>query len=180
MNLKGYIQYILVVAATALATGCGDRTPTIEIEGDRVAAVKENMINANRVVIQSEATQIDAYIQRRGWKTTPLRCGARYLLLKKGEGASIQAEDTVVVTYRLEALDGTPIYRHQTDTLVVGHREVTPALDELLEELSYGSTCWMIAPSNSAYGVVGDGDRVASRTVIVYNIQEIKKKNNNK
>jgi hypothetical protein len=33
----------------------------------------------------------------------------------------------------------------------------------------------MIAPSNSAYGVVGDGDRVNSREVIVYDIQEIKK-----
>ncbi len=177
--MKRFCYIIWIGLAAALASAC-DRTPTIELETDKTAAVKENMINANRVVIQSEATQIDAYIQRRGWKTTPLRCGARYLLLEKGEGASIQAEDTVVVTYRLEALDGTPIYRHQTDTLVVGHREVTPALDELLEELTYGSTCWMIAPSNSAYGVVGDGDRVASRTVIVYNIQEIKKKNNNK
>jgi hypothetical protein len=86
MNLKGYIQYILVVAATALATGCGDRTPTIEIEGDRVAAVKENMINANRVVIQSESTQIEAYVQRRGWKPEPLKCGACYQLRNKGEG----------------------------------------------------------------------------------------------
>ena len=135
--MKQFCYIIWIGLAAALASAC-DRTPTIELETDKTAAVKENMINANRVVIQSEATQIDAYIQRRGWKTTPLRCGARYLLLEKGKGASIQAE--------------------------------------LLEELTYGSTCWMIAPSNSAYGVVGDGDRVASRTVIVYNIQEIRKK----
>lgn len=170
-----YLHYIIWVCIATALTAC-DRTPTIELDTDKTAMVKENMINANRVVIQSEATQIDAYIQRRGWETTPLRCGARYLLREKGQGAAIQADDTVVVTYRLEALDGTPIYRHQTDTMVVGRREVTPALDDLLEELTYGSTCWMIAPSNSAYGVVGDGDRVASRTVIVYDIQAIKKK----
>ena len=109
--MKRFCYIIWIGLAAALASAC-DRTPTIELETDKTAAVKENMINANRVVIQSEATQIDAYIQRRGWKTTPLRCGARYLLLEKGKGASIQAEDTVVVTYRLEAwqymLDDSP------------------------------------------------------------------------
>jgi FKBP-type peptidyl-prolyl cis-trans isomerase len=166
----------LALAATALVAACGDRIPTIELESDKTAAVKENMINANKVVIQSEATQIDAYLQRRGWKPTPLRCGACYLLDKKGNGGNVQPDDTAVVTYRLEALDGTPIYRHQTDTLVVGRREVTVALDDVLEQLTYGSTAWLIAPSNTAYGVVGDGDRVASRTPIIYHIQEIKKK----
>ena len=175
MNLKGYIQYILVVAATALATGCGDRTPTIEIERDRVAAMKENMINANRVVIQSESTQIEAYVQRRGWKPEPLKCGACYQLRNKGEGEAIEPDDTVAVTYRLESLDGTAIYRHQKDTLVVGRREVTVALDDMLEKMNYGGEAWLIAPSNTAYGVVGDGDRVQSRTVIVYDIQKIEK-----
>lgn len=175
MKGKVYIAGLLMAAALWMA-GCGDRTPTIELQGDKTASVKENMINANRVVIQSEATQIDAYRQRRGWETRTLRCGAEYLLRRKGEGGMVEPDDTVVVTYRLEALDGTPFYRHQTDTLVVGRREVTVAMDDLLEQVPYGSQAWLIAPSNTAYGVVGDGDRVGSRTVIVYDIQEIKRK----
>lgn len=165
-----------MAATVACMAACGDRTPVIELESDKTAAVKENMINANRVVIQSEATQIEAYVQRRGWEMKTLRCGAQYLLQSRGDGARVEPDDTVVVSYRLEALDGSPIYRRQTDTLVVGRREVTVALDNLLEEVTYGSKAWLIAPSNSAYGVVGDGDRVGSRTVIVYDIQEIAKR----
>ena len=171
------VFHILTIAlgATILAASCKDRTPVIEFTPDNSTVVKENMINANRVVIQSESTQIDAYLERRGWQMKSLPCGALYRMKSEGNGGLIQPDATVIVTYRLEALDGTPFYTRQTDTLVVGRRQVTVALDDLLQQLHYGSQAQMIAPSNSAYGVVGDGDRVASRTVIVYDINEIKK-----
>lgn len=158
-----------------LATACGDRTPVIELEPDNSTLVKENMINANRVVIQSEATQIESYLKRRGWDMKALPSGALYKEYTHGSGNAILAEEKVEVTYRLEALDGTAIYTNQIDTLQVGKRQVTPALDDLLQQLCYGSQAWMIAPSNAAYGVVGDGDRVGSRMVIVYNVINIKK-----
>ena len=166
---------ISMLAVTMMLAACKDRTTVIEISPDKSTLVKENMINANRVVIQSESTQIDAYLARRGWQMKSLPCGALYRMKSEGNGGLIQPDDTVIVTYRLEALDGTPFYTRQTDTLVVGRRQVTVALDDLLQQLRYGSQAQMIAPSNSAYGVVGDGDRVASRTVIVYDINEIKK-----
>ena len=166
--------YILPVLAL-LATACGDRTPVIELEPDNSTLVKENMINANRVVIQSEATQIESYLKRRGWDMKALPSGALYKEYTHGSGNAILAEEKVEVTYRLEALDGTAIYTNQIDTLQVGKRQVTPALDDLLQQLCYGSQAWMIAPSNAAYGVVGDGDRVGSRMVIVYNVINIKK-----
>ena len=171
------VFHILTIAlgATILAASCKDRTPVIEFTPDNSTVVKENMINANRVVIQSESTQIDAYLERRGWQMKSLPCGALYRMKSEGKGDLVQPDDTVIVTYRLEALDGTPFYTRQTDTLVVGRRQVTVALDDLLQQLRYGSQAQMIAPSNSAYGVVGDVDRVASRTVIVYDINEIKK-----
>lgn len=158
-----------------LASACGDRTPVIELEPDNSTLVKENMINANRVVIQSEATQIESYLKRRGWDMKALPSGALYKEYTHGSGNAILAEENVEVTYRLEALDGTAIYTNQIDTLQVGKRQVTPALDDLLQQLCYGSQAWMIAPSNAAYGVVGDGDRVGSRMVIVYNVINIKK-----
>jgi FKBP-type peptidyl-prolyl cis-trans isomerase len=158
-----------------LMAACRDRIPTIEVETDKTAAVKENMINANRVVIQSEATQIESYIQRRGWSVHQLPSGAFFYPYTQGNGSAILTNDKVRVTYRLEGLDGTPFYTNQVDTLVVGHRDVTAALDELLQQLHYGSQAYLIAPSNSAYGVVGDGDRVPSRTVVIYNVNNIQK-----
>ena len=170
--MKRSFLYMVIVL---MMTACGDRTPVIDLEPDNSSRYKENMINANRVVIQSEATQIEGYVKRRGLETKTLPCGALYYEYAHGNGEIINPDDTVVVTYRLEALDGTPFYTQQTDTLTVGRRQVTVALDDLLQQLPCGSKAWLIAPSNAAYGVAGDGDRVPSRTVIIYNIISINK-----
>lgn len=164
-----------ILLACLLSASCHDRPPVIDLQPDNSTRYKENMINANRVVIQSEATQIQGYVQRRNMDTKTLPCGARYHEYLHGNGGVINPEDTVVVTYRLEALDGTPFYTHQTDTLTVGRREITTALDDLLIQTTYGSKAWLIAPSNTAYGVAGDGDRIPSRTIIVYHIESINK-----
>lgn len=158
-----------------LFSSCGDRTPIVDIQPDNSELVKENMINANKVVIQSENTQIESYVNRRGWQMQSLPCGALFMPYTKGNGDRIQLEDRVEVTYRLELLDGSTIYSHQIDTLIVGKMQVTSALDDMLSQLCYGSQAWLIAPSGAAYGVVGDGDRVPSRTVIIYNVTNIKK-----
>lgn len=170
--------FILVMCL--FVSSCHDRTPVIDLGPDNSTRYKENMINANRVVIQSEATQIEGYMKRRGLETKALPCGALYHEYAHGSGETINPDDTVVVTYRLEALDGTPFYTQQTDTLTVGRRQVTVALDDLLLQLPCGSKAWLIAPSNTAYGVAGDGDRVPSRTVIIYNIVSINKIHSNK
>ena len=175
--MKRILPYLIFVL---LMTACGDRTPVIDLEPDNSSRYKENMINANRVVIQSEATQIEGYVKRRGLETKALPCGALYHEYAHGNGEIINPDDTVVVTYRLEALDGTPFYTQQTDTLTVGRRQVTVALDDLLQQIPCGSKAWLIAPSNTAYGVAGDGDRVPSRTVIIYNIVTINKFHSNK
>ena len=166
---------ILFCLAAALGWDSCDRTPVVNVDTDKSALVKENMINANKVVIESESTQIESYMNRRGWKMRELPSGAFYMETLQGKGTAISPEETVEVTYKLEGLDGKNIYSHQIDTLKVGRREVTPALDDILQQLHYGSQAWMIAPSNAAYGVVGDGDRVGSRQVIVYNITNIRK-----
>ena len=60
-----------------LAAACGDRTPIIEVQKENENPLKENLINANRLVAQSESTPIEAYLQRHAWQATPLPCGAR-------------------------------------------------------------------------------------------------------
>ena len=67
-----HIFHIILFSSLLLLVSCGDRTPVVELQPENSELVKENMINANRVVIQSEATQIASYIQRREWEMTTL------------------------------------------------------------------------------------------------------------
>ena len=70
--MKRYFHIAIISLACCLTAACGDNTPVVELTQDNSTLVKENMINANRVVIQSEATQIESYVNRRGWKMKPL------------------------------------------------------------------------------------------------------------
>lgn len=177
MRCRTFASLLLALVVLMMTTGCG-QPPVIEVDQSDANPLKENMINANRVVAQSESTQIEAYLQRHGWKATPLTCGAYYQVQEQGNGMDIAPDDRVAVSYHLETLDGTPIYKYQTDTLTVGRREQTLALDELLQQTDYHSKVCMVAPSASAYGVVGDGDAVSGRMVIVYRITDIVKIDN--
>lgn len=171
--MKHTIPTLALILTAALAGGCRP-TPVIELDDDPQAAVKENMINANRVVIRSELTEIENYLRRRGWEAEEISDGIRLRVEQPGSGSSVQPDDRVVVTYRLEGLDGEPFYTRQRDTINVGRREATPALDAVVQRLRYGTQRTVaVAPSNSAYGVPGDGDRVKSRTVVVYLISDI-------
>ena len=97
-----------------------------------------------------------------------------------GKGPAVGYEDELVICYRMEAINGTVIYDNVTDTVVAGRMQPTRGLDAALRTLREGSKAWVILPSEQAYGVAGDGDRVPSRTVIIYNIVSINKFHLNK
>ena len=161
-------SYLLAIAIATMVFAACRQTPVVELEDARVDSLKENLINANRHIAQSEETQIDAYIGRRGWNPVRLMGGARVEETSKGTGKPIGYEDTVAISYSVEAINGALIYSETDDTVVVGRLKPTRGLDAALQTLHYGSTARVILPSEQAYGVVGDGDRIGTRMVLVY------------
>lgn len=147
---------------------CGE--PPIVQQPDPQADIKENLINANKYISDSEETQIDEYVKRRGWKMQRINCGARIDEYQTTGGAALQWEEQVVVDYRLEALNGRVFYEQRTDTLTVGKQQPNIGLDASLLRLHHGSRARVIVPSNEGFGVVGDGERVKSRVVLVYDV----------
>ena len=167
-----------------LLTSCRD-VPVVEVGQQKGDTLKENMINANRYISQGEEAQIDAYVQRRGWEMQRLLGGARVMEVESGkakdESGKIDYEDVVAIRYSVEAISGEVIYGNVEDTLTVGRLQPTRGLDAALRTLTPGSQAVVILPSEQAYGVVGDGDRIASgsRMILIYKIHNIKKINNN-
>lgn len=158
---------VMIAGATASLLSCSE-PPVIELEQPN--DMKENLLNANRYIAESERTQIDGYIARRGWKTQRLNNGSELYVIRQGKGRAIDYEDTVHVRYQLSTLTGTVIYEKQEDDFVIGHCETTAGLEAAAMKLRYGSEAWLIVPSEAGYGVVGDGDRVPTRTVLVYHL----------
>ncbi len=161
-----------------LATGCRN-VPVVEVEQQKGDTLKENMINANRYISQGEEAQIDAYVQRRGWEMQRLLGGARVMAVNSQNTELIDYEDVVAIEYSVESIGGEVIYSHVDDTVTVGRLQPTRGLDAALRTLHQGSQAVVILPSEQAYGVVGDGDRIGSRMILIYKLKDIKKINNN-
>lgn len=153
-----------------LATACRD-VPVIDVAAPKGDSLKENNMNANRYLSQGEESQIEAYIQRRGWQMQRLNGGTRVMETSGASNQKIDYEDTVVITYDLEAISGESVYRQVVDTVVAGRLQPTRGLDVALRTLHRRSEAVVIVPSEQAYGVVGDGDRISTRMILIYKLK---------
>ena len=95
-------RFLLIPLTIMLFAACNN-VPVIDLEPDKGDTLKENLLNANRYIAQSEETQIDAYVSRRGWQMRKLSGGGRVMETSQGSGRPVEYEDTVKITYRLEA-----------------------------------------------------------------------------
>ena len=169
-KVKKSLGLALVCLAVAVATAACRPVPVVDFESPKGDPLKERRIEANRLVAQSEETQIEAYVARRGWTMRRLTGGSRVMETAPGSGPLLDYEDNAIVTYSVESIGGDTIYSHLCDTVVVGRMQPTRGLDEALRSLRRGSAAVVIAPSEQGYGVVGDGDRIASRVILIYRI----------
>ena len=163
MNLKPLILLALVF------TAC-HREPPVVNAPDRKHDITENLANANRYIVESEETQINSFVERRQWRVRQTPTGVRIHEYERGNGPRLQFEGTALVEYSVSDLSGREIYTSTRDTLTVGRRQPTAGLDAALPMLCRGSKAHVIVPSNEAYGMVGDGDRIASRKILLYDI----------
>ena len=165
-----HLPVILMLAL--LATACRD-VPVIDVASPKTDSLEENNMNANRYISQGEESQINAYVERRGWQMRRLNGGTRVMETKGGDavGRKIDYEDTVVINYGIEAISGAVVYSNLTDTVVAGRLQPTRGLDVALRTLSRGSEAVVIVPSEQAYGVVGDGDRISTRMILIYRLK---------
>ncbi len=176
MNKMKYRMLTTGFLLSVIVAGCGD-VPVVDVQASKGDTLKENMISANRIIAKSEAQQIDAYLERRGWPKERITGGvwvAEYANSEVPLGAAIGYEDTVALRYRVETLGGEDLYGWRTDTVVAGRLQPTRGLDAALRTLHHGATARVIVPSEMAYGVVGDGDRIRSRMVLVYTVEVLK------
>ena len=168
-------RIILIVTLLALALASCRDVPVVEVEQQKGDTLKENLINANRYIAEGEEAQIDAYVQRRGWQMKRLQGGTRVMEMGIGKwnvkSGPVDFEDTVAIEYDVEAINGNVIYSGVRDTVVAGRLQPTRGLDAALRTLSHGSHAVVILPSEQAYGVVGDGDRISTRMILVYKVK---------
>ena len=165
--------WLIFICLCLFTLGACRDVPIVGNDGSGADELKEQLINANRYMNQTETTQIEAYISRRGWHMTALAGGIWMETVREGGGAPLRADDTVHITYSVEDLFGTVIYAMKEEDVVVGHLKPVRGVDAALRTMCRGAEARVIVPSSQAYGVVGDGDRIGGRMTLVYKINNI-------
>ena len=156
---------VLIMAA------CQGDPPMIGQPSAQQTDMKEHLLNAHRTIAQSEETAIDEYIARRRWPAQKMSDGARRWVYSIGKGKEVRIEDSVTIRYNIEAINGKTIYDYEEETYMAGHRRDMIGLDGAVMGLTRGSKAKVILPSNIAYGIGGDGDRIPQSAILVIDLE---------
>lgn len=159
-----------------LAVACRE-VPTIDLTAPSPDPFQEQMIGANKLISKGEEGQIEAYIGRRGWQMERLANGVRMMetgTARPGQ-PRLEYDDTVVLRYRVETISGETLYTDCCDTVVVGRLKPNRGIDAALRHLRDGSSAVVVVPSEQGFGVIGDGNRIGSRIILIYTLSVTRK-----
>ena len=134
---------------------------------------KKEMADLNRYLVQKDRERIESYIERKNLNMTESSTGLWYLVKKEGSGDFFTDNDKIIMKYECYLLDGTKCYTSENlgpREVILGKSELEPGLNEGLRMLKPGAEAIFIIPPFLAYGLVGDGEKIPSRAVIVYNV----------
>jgi FKBP-type peptidyl-prolyl cis-trans isomerase FkpA len=149
---------------------CGSRQERSTVPGK---PGKSEMADLNRYLVRKDRERIENYIERKNLIMKESSSGLWYFIKQEGSGDLFNDNDKVVFEYECSLLDGTKCYSSEElgpKEIILGRSEVEAGLTEGLRMLKPGAEAIFILPPFLAYGLLGDGEKIPSRAVIVYNI----------
>lgn len=166
---KSILLLLVLVVLTLATAGCKDQKSVKT--GTKLS--DEQLVNINRELVIKERERIESYISRKGLDMKMTDAGIWYSVTVNGEGDKFGGGDRLRLEYTCSLLDGTLCYSSDINgdmILTVGKSDIPAGLDLALRLLNPGSRALIILPSNMAFGLLGDGDRIPARAALIYDL----------
>ncbi|HBH47387.1 MAG TPA: peptidylprolyl isomerase [Bacteroidales bacterium] len=164
---------LLCILFALLLLGCKNK-PTQTTSNPSQAETKEQLIQANRLMVKKDKQRILGHIKRKNWDMTETETGLWYQILEEGNGDKAKTGSLVTLEYTLGLLDGTVCYTSKEKgpkTFEIGRGGVESGLEQGVLLCSEGSKVRLILPPHLGYGLPGDGDCIPARAILVYEIE---------
>jgi FKBP-type peptidyl-prolyl cis-trans isomerase FkpA len=164
------IRYILCLALLLVLVSCKNST---EQRITDTQPGRDEMAMLNKYLVKKDKERIQNYIERKKLDMIESPSGLWYQIIKPGEGANLTEADKVTMEYECSLLDGTACYSSSTlgpKELILGRSVMEPGMNEGLRLLKPGAEAIFIFPPFLGYGLIGDGKKIPSRAIIVYNV----------
>jgi len=161
---------VFVVILLLLMIGCsgGDRQrrmPNIS---------RETLMNVNRKLVDRDMDRIRKYADSLGLDMQKTKSGLWYEIIKEGTGPKAKKGQLITLNYKVSLLDGTLCYSSDKDGVKVfeiGHGGVESGLEEGVLMLNKGAKAMFIMPPYLAHGLLGDENKIPTRSIIVYEVE---------
>lgn len=164
------INRIVFFILACLFVACAEKPAQVPMNKKPVDHTEANIMEANVGLVEIENDFIRHYVDSMKLDFDTTNIGIRYKILSSNpSGAQAKRQQGVKVTYSLRPFDATefcPNYTDRTEIKNVGTGDFPRGIDEAILMLHQGETGEFIIPSYLAYGVVGKGQCIASRTPI--------------
>ncbi|MCU0362202.1 MAG: FKBP-type peptidyl-prolyl cis-trans isomerase [Bacteroidales bacterium] len=134
---------------------------------------REEMADINRHLVEKDRERIINYIERNNLKMQESPTGLWYSVTVSGEGKEFVTGDRVRFAYDCRLLDGTRCYSSSESgprEIIIGKTQAETGLIEGFMLLRPGAEALFILPPHLAYGLIGDGKKIPSRAILVYNV----------
>lgn len=177
--MKKIFRLFFVLSVLIVVASCSNRQPKDTPVGDN-ESTQEKLMKANKYLVNKDADIIRGYIKRRNWDMQISKAGLWYMIYQNGNGAKASLGKTVTFYYKVWLLDGTLCYSSEESgakRFRLGQGGVESGLEEGMLLLKVGDKARFILPPHLAYGLVGDGNKIPERAIILYEVELIKLEN---
>jgi len=170
MNTRFYNIIVFGFLILISVNACRERNETRNVK----KLSGEQLVEINRELVIKERERIESYISRKELKMEMSESGFWYSIIKDGAVKRLTENETVNLDYTCSLLDGTLCYSSDDDgilKLTIGKSDIPSGLDAALRLFSDGTEALVILPNSLAYGLLGDGQRIPSRSALIYHIK---------
>lgn len=169
-NFLIYINFIVVICfvISCKSGKKDDNSPR------RVSDVKEQLIEANRALVEKDKQRIACFIKRNNWNMQETETGLWFEILDTGEGSASRPGLLATIDYKVSLLDSTICYTSDESglkTFEIGRGGVESGLEQGILLLNEGARARLIIPPYLAYGLPGDGNKIPARSIIIYELE---------
>lgn len=172
-NIKSFFWITLILLFVLPA--CKTKTKKLTPEDKEV--FKEKLVKANRGLVDLDQEKIKSFAKRRKWEMQVSETGMWYQILENETGEKAKSGQVAHLKYQVSLLDGTICYT--SDSLgnmafKIGQGGVESGLEEAVLMMKVGDKGRFIMPPHLAHGLLGDENKIPTRTIIVYQTELLK------
>jgi len=173
-NKKNSFVILFLVFVLLLSSRCADKKPKKEL-----VVTQEMLININKQLVNRDNDSIKAYIAEHHLQMSQTQTGLWYVIEDDLPGSLIKNGDIVSYNYTISLIDGTVCYTSdQTGpkTIVIGKGGAEVGVTEALRLLNRGDVASLILPPHLAHDLIGDDNKIPSRSILLVNLEVIEVK----